>query len=202
MRTRILGSTFLMILATACGGATASSGGSANDGGGTGGSAGGSVMPDAAPVTCTAGIVTFELTAAGSPAVTYCVGKNCGVEWLEIHDARGGAMTLTRGCMSDCTSCQQLGCDLSCALPQQLKPEGVRRQWDGTYYAATTCGQGTACANAYCAPPGRYVATMCAGVKNNTDQMFCETDPQQQCVDVEFDFPTADVVRGTVGPIK
>src|SRR3954449_7297336 len=98
MHKRILGCTFLIILATACGGATTSSDGNTNDGGGTGGSAGGGVTPDAGPVACTAGSVTFELTAAGAPAVSYCVGKSCGVEWLEIRDARGGAMTLSRRC--------------------------------------------------------------------------------------------------------
>jgi hypothetical protein len=148
------------------------------------------------------GSVTFELTAAGAPAVTYCVGRNCGTEWLTIKTVMGQELGLTHSCMSDCASCRQVGCTLLCALPQPLKPEGVQQVWDGTYFTPSMCGQGNACANANCAPPGRYVATMCAGVKNNPDMMFCETDPNQQCVDVEFDYPTSQVVRGTVGPIK
>jgi len=200
MRHEIFCSTFLVVLATACGGAT--TGGSGNDGGGASGSGGGGGTPNPGPVTCTAGSVTFEFTSAGAPAVTYCVGKNCGVEWLAVKDASGQEMALTHSCSSDCALCQQMGCDLLCALPRVMTPEGERQVWDGTFFTQGMCGQGNTCAIANCAPPGKYVATMCAGVKNNTDPMFCMTDPDQQCVDVEFDYPTTSVVRGTVGPIK
>ena len=50
--------------------------------------------------------------------------------------------------------------------------------------------------------PGKYVATMCAGVKDNPEPEYCQADPVQQCIDVEFDYPTTSVVHGTIGPIK
>jgi hypothetical protein len=188
----------VVLVVSACGGATlpgggAGAGGSSDSGGGT---------AEAGPIGCTVGSVTFELMTAGAPSVEYCVGRNCGTEWLAIKSASGQEMQITHHCISDCTSCNQIGCDLLCALPQPVKPEGVRQQWDGMFFTASTCGQGQMCANPNCAPPGKYVATMCAGVKNNADAMFCETDPNQQCVDVEFDYPTTSVVQGTVGPIK
>jgi hypothetical protein len=197
-----IGSEVVIALAlTACGGATVPEGNAGGSGAaGSAGSGGGGA--EAGPVGCTVGSVTFELIAAGAPAVEYCTGKNCGTEWLAIKSASGQELQITHPCMSDCTSCRQEGCALLCALPQPLKPEGVRQEWDGTFFTPGTCGQGDMCANPNCAPAGKYVATMCAGVKNNPDAMFCETDPNQQCVDVEFGYPTTDVVRGTIGPIK
>ena len=75
--------------------------------------------------------------------------------------------------------------------------------WDGkTWIEGARDGQGNSCWTPACIAPGKYVATMCAGVKDNPEPEYCQGDPAQQCVDVEFDYPTTTVVRGTVGPIK
>lgn len=102
MRNTIFWSTFVVALLTACGGATTSSGGSGGGvgTGGAGGSAGGGSNPDAGSVACSPSSVTFQFDSAGSPAITYCVGKNCGVEWLTVKDASGQEMALTHNCMS------------------------------------------------------------------------------------------------------
>ena len=49
-------------------------------------------------------------------------------------------MPIDKGCQTDCTNCEPVGCVTSCAIPTAMKQEGEQRTWNGTYYAPSTCG--------------------------------------------------------------
>src|SRR5262249_5856815 len=153
---------------------------------GTGGSV---THSDGGVVTCTAGMTTFHLTEAAG--TDYCVGAQCTLSWVSVKSAATGkAMSLSGGCVTSCSVCQPIACGVgACIAPQHLKPEGQTLTWDGTYYELSKCGAGVSCQEKQCAPPGHYVATMCAN-KNTSDAGvagFCGgIDFTPTCVDVEF----------------
>jgi len=53
-----------------------------------------------------------------------------------------------------------------------------------------------------CAPPGRYIARMCATRQQSAGAHACEVPESSPlsptCTDVEFDWPTTDTVRGAL----
>jgi hypothetical protein len=83
-----------------------------------------------------------------------------------------------------------------------MKPDGETTTWDGTYFEPGQCGNGQiACHNKQCAPPGKYVATMCAS-RSTSDAGtvgFCMASATPTCVDVPFDYPSATTVEGVIG---
>jgi hypothetical protein len=188
------------------GGSTTGVGGASGTGGnvGTGGSSGtaGSVTHhDGGVAVCTGGTTTFHMTEASG--TDYCVGVQCTLSWVSVKSMTGKVMSLSGGCVTNCDVCQPIACGAAaCIAPQHLKPEGQTLTWDGTYYEPSKCGAGISCQDKQCAPPGRYVATMCAN-KNTSDAGiagFCQGfDSMPTCVDVEFDYPSMKTVEGVVG---
>jgi hypothetical protein len=93
--------------------------------------------------------------------------------------------------------------------PERMKPEGETTTWDGSYFVMNHCtaGQGgggingTPCNDNLCAPPGKYIATMCATLDEpDAGGAACSLTQQQQvCVDVPFDYPSSTVVDGVIG---
>jgi hypothetical protein len=79
---------------------------------------------------------------------------------------------------------------------------GTKLEWDGTYYAQSTCGSGLTCAAKAHAKPGKYTAAFCATpgelgvVANNVAQ--CVRSGAELCRTVEFDFPADTVVKGSL----
>jgi hypothetical protein len=158
------------------------------------------VPVDAAPTECASGKVTLQMkgTAASSD---YCIGADCSWEWLTISTANGEALSRSHECVSDCADCRLVGCTGSCAAPRQMQPDGETAEWDGTYWVGgATCGSGVACADKRCAPPGKYIAKMCAYANQTPDGVgACGSGSARICVDVEFNLPAADAVVGRLG---
>jgi hypothetical protein len=178
---------------------TGGAAGSQGTGGGAG--AGGSIVHTDAGVECTGGTTTFHLTEANG--TDYCVGTQCTLSWVSVKSMSGKGMSLSSGCMTSCVVCQTILCGAAaCVAPQHIKPEGQSLTWDGTYFEISKCGAGVSCQDKQCAPPGHYVATMCAN-KSTSDAGvagFCAgVDFTPTCVDVEFDYPSMKTVEGVVG---
>jgi hypothetical protein len=72
-----------------------------------------------------------------------------------------------------------------------MKPDGEQRSWDGTYFAASTCGAGTACIAPACASQGRYTAKMCAYAQTSGGggAPFCNAVQTPTCATIDFDWP-------------
>jgi hypothetical protein len=177
-------------------GGSSGSGGTGTGGAGTGGNTG---HPDAA-VNCTAGTVTFHMTEA--PGSDYCVGVQCTIVWVGVKTMSGKIMSLPGGCsIPSCDACMPVFCGAAaCAQPQHMKPEGLSLTWGGAYQELATCGAGISCQNKQCAPPGGYIATMCANrsVSDAGVAGFCQADPTPTCVEVPFDYPSTTTVEGVL----
>ena len=170
-------------------GASSGTGGSGG-GAGTGGSAG-------SPGTVS---VTFEVPGTK----TYCQQGECGASSsVVIKDASGNALMRYPGdCYTPCDTCQSLPCPGYACQPQGYAVTGESFEWDGTYYAQSTCGQGTSCLAHSYAKPGKYSAVMCAtpgtlAPDANQVQQCTPTGPAE-CVAVPFDFPADKSVTGTL----
>ena len=170
---------------------------------GTSGSSGtgGSIVHVDAGVQCTGATTTFHLTEAAG--TDYCVGTQCTSDWVSVKSMSGKVMSLSGGCVTTCAVCQPIACGaIACIAPLRIKPEGQSRTWDGTYFEPSKCGAGLSCQEKQCAPPGHYIATMCAN-KSTSDAGvagFCAgVDFTPTCVDVEFDYPSMKPVEGVVG---
>ena len=195
-RMKPIGSIAWLVIATlcACNGSVSqepSDGGAPND-------------ADAAPYdgsTCDSGSITFTFHA-GSPA-DYCIGApgSCADVWLTILDAQGRPLDIDRPCLPDCGDCQPYGCPASCAAPQRMTATGVKRTWDGTYYASSTCGSSAACVARSCVAAGHYTARMCAyrDVGGSGPSGFCSPAQTPECTDVSFDWPPAASIEGSIG---
>jgi hypothetical protein len=176
------------------GGSTGSGGTSGAGGSGSGGSAG--VSP---------GKATVEFTVTGGP---YCMTMQCAVgPSIDITDASGHSISgVTSSCTDfSCSTCQPSPCPgYYCPPPSGVVVTGATMEWNGSYYAKSTCGTGTSCVESIFAKPGKYTATMCAtpgklaGPNGGIQQ--CVTSGPAKCASVEFDFPSSTVVTGTVGP--
>lgn len=101
-----------------------------------------------------------------------------------------------------CSDCK-LGACMTISPTQRQASEVTTRSWDGGFFSANTCGsEATSCSVNRCAAPGRYVARYCVAPKgalpgcNESDaSKFLESTA---CVEVPFDFPTTQVVRGRI----
>jgi hypothetical protein len=166
---------------------------------------GGADAPDA---TCVPGTITFEMQEAPGNTKSYCVGGralSCATDWLSIrHGTSGASVSIDQGCVADCNSCQPVACPALCALPSRLPTAGVKRDFDGTYFAPGTCGAGLTCQTRSCAAPGRYVATMCAyeDVGGGEAGGCTSTAPTPTCVEVAFEWPPAGGSAVIVGTLK
>jgi hypothetical protein len=183
-------------------GGTTGVGGTSGTGGNTGtGGTGGTVEHRDGGVACTAGTTTFHITEAAG--TDYCVGAQCTLNWVTVKSATGKAMSLSGACLTTCEVCQPIACGAAaCIAPQRIKPEGQSLTWDGTYYEPGKCGAGISCQEKQCAPPGHYVATMCANKATSDAGIagFCSNfDFTPTCVDVEFDYPSMKPVEGVIG---
>jgi hypothetical protein len=135
-----------------------------------------------------------------APGTDYCVGVQCSNTFVSVKSAGGQLMQLSGGCTTSCDVCQPIACGMSCIAPQHMTPEGQTLTWDGTYFVASKCGMDFTCEYKQCAPPGQYVARMCAN-KSTSDagvNNFCMADPTPTCVDVTFDYPSPTPVVGVL----
>ena len=200
---------------TASGGASsggASSGGASSGGASTGGvtsGSGGNGGASCAPVS-------FHMNRGGPPPGTdFCSGPpNCADgDQFGVLDGSSNALTIGLSCgMTDCSTCLSTPCPPgSCHFSSPISAAGMDFTWDGTAYARVTgCGNGgiaVACYSAHCAPPGHYVARMCAyelPPSSDDGTQVCELHASSTptCVDVPFDYPPAAPVVGVLDPRK
>jgi hypothetical protein len=113
----------------------------------------------------------------------------------------GRLLKVEEPCGVSCEQCAINPCSLGCAGPLPLPADGVRFTWDGTIWEGTsrTCATGNHCDHqrGACAPPGKYVATMCAvhNVADAGSNPICTGILTQKCLEVEFDYPSATPVE-------
>jgi hypothetical protein len=204
--SRAFGLVFVAFgVAMGCGGSTT---GGPDDGGtqsgstGAGGAAGaggsGSGGSGGQPAACTTGTTNFHLSAASGDNADWCVGLQCTVTFMTITSTSGEEMPISSPCETKCGDCMPVGCPALCVAPQPMKPDGERMTWDGTFWQASTCGAGTACRRSACAAPGRYKVKMCAARRTSDAGPFCMPSATPTCVDLDFDYPSAAIVEGTL----
>ena len=150
---------------------------------------------------CSTGAVTFQMRVAAPSVVSYCAGTACSRWWLAIETERGDAVALYLECTLNCVDCRSSGCTPPiCLFPPPMKPGGEELIWDGTVWVQSTCGARQSCAAPACAPPGKYVARMCAITNATPDAGACTPAPTPgpTCVEVEFEYPTTAPVTGVL----
>jgi len=181
--------------AIASGGATFGGGGSAGTGGSLASGGGNSTSP---------GKVSIEISVQGPE--TYCTESQCGeAPPLVFRDARGNPLKLSLSCSEvGCDTCAPSACPGYACQPMGLGVSGATLEWDGSIYAPATCGGGKSCIAPTFAAAGRYTVTYCAtpGTLASPDGgvPHCTSTGSSRCVSIDFDFPAAGTVKGTVGP--
>jgi hypothetical protein len=138
---------------------------------------------------CASGQVTFQLIGPSQDwYVADWLGADPGCFWLTLSSLDGGVLDLAYPypILVDCRGCTNVGQPIGCGYG----PVGASMTWNGEYFAVSTCGgRATACAAPTCAPPGQYVATMCA---------FSEANGAKDCIEVPFTYPSAATVTGAL----
>ncbi len=182
------------------GGSAGAAGSSGAGGTGAGGNGSGGSIQAGAGGSASPGTVSIEFTVG---AGSYCHRSCQPGSTIEVRDASGRALSPGNLCTVDCTTCTNSLCPPLPCLPDGAVT-GAHLDWDGRYYAESTCGSGTSCVEPAIAPPGKYTATFCAtpGTLTGPDGGFqqCVTSGPAQCGSVQFDFPSTAVVKGTIGP--
>jgi hypothetical protein len=147
---------------------------------------------------CPSGSVTFGLTAAPGAAGFYALEAQpaCfSTNWLKIYDSTGAERIIIHPATTDdCGTCSTMGYPDTCATTTTSPVQIATMNWDGRYFARSTCGAlAENCVAQGCAEPGQYLVAMCA------------SDDQQgmlnrRCADVRFDYPAAYPVMGVLPP--
>lgn len=181
----------------------ASTGGQSSSSGGAGADAGGPCS------SVSFHLISREPIDGGS---SFCVGNpNCGsAGLLTVFDSEMNVVTLGLECNDvDCTSCRPTLCPPNpCSLSRPLPSSGEDLTWDGTVWLGGGECNGLAtgaCFSRRCAPPGHYVARLCAfPLAPNSDGGLLECErhasPTPTCIDVPFDYPATTTVTGTLDP--
>jgi len=152
-------------------------------------------------------MVTFHLSLPSTTSfcdrAQYAV---CPDNHFSVRTAAGQPLvvTLSTTCLMFCSSqCVAIPCTAgACFTPGGLIMQ-VERTWDGSYFESSICGLDVGCIQPKFAPPGHYVAQMCAtpGMLSGGDagqQPSCTTTGPEECVDVPFDYPGPSPVEATL----
>ncbi len=152
---------------------------------------------------CASGSLTFVMRSAAGEA--FCLGApdSCSGDWLSIADPAGHTLSLDAPCTTRCSDCVMVACPVLCQMPSSMPDGGAQRVWDGSNYAAATCGAGTSCVSPTCAAPGTYTATMC-GYRDQADagEPYCAAEPGATCRTTTFAWPPAPgvaTIETTIG---
>jgi hypothetical protein len=151
------------------------------------------------------GTVTLRLVVA--PGAPYCE-FSCGFPTTHItiltaagHQLETMAPPCRMACVADCERPGECGaCD-----QRAVDFTGEERSWDGRTFTISMCGRyQTACYQQSFAPPGHYIARMCAtpGVfQSSADNQppTCRLIGGEQCIDAPFDLPGKKVVQVMLG---
>ncbi len=129
---------------------------------------------------------------------SYCTTSNCGsIGGPGIKDASGKALRLSAGdCYTPCDTCEMLPCPgAACQEAHGVAITGGELKWDGHHFEQGTCNGSVSCFRRVFAPPGKYTARMCATPGDLVDAppsqlKQCQASGPQECVDVDFDYPS------------
>jgi hypothetical protein len=171
-------------------------------------------LDGAADAGCVTGLLSFQLFVAAGSSTKYCSGmsNSCADDGLLIApQGSANALEQVSTCVTSCSACQAIECAIYCASAAVIGDAGsTPLTWDGTYAQPGTCGPSAMdCQTPRCAPPGDYVAHMCAYAEvpdaapaGGTGSQPCTaTVSVPTCVDVPFTWPPSGdaAVRGTLG---
>lgn len=139
---------------------------------------------------CSSSPITFQLEIAFGSKSDWCGDQptdGCPYDGLTISDAAGNALVRYDPCNSvHCSTCSQRSCSGICLGPLPLGSLDPTWTWDGTYYGPDgTCGStANSCVTLQCAPPGHYLARVCAIPCTSSALSVGET-----CAMARFDIP-------------
>ncbi|MGA7121165.1 MAG: hypothetical protein WBY94_13760 [Polyangiaceae bacterium] len=194
-RFRLAGSLFVVVVSSSCGGQTVGDARDATPGVAACALAAATPPP---PGGCAGGTVTFSLAGASGSHWLLDEGRSAGssdVNWLSVFCPSGEQVYLapTEGTTSrDCAACSATWSLTTQLSTWPLPPTDQTQTWDGTFFEPGTCGsQSLACVSPKCAPPGPYVAKVCAC--DAADQMVTGCK-KPTCVDVPFNYPADGLV--------
>jgi hypothetical protein len=196
---------------TASGAAGGAAGFSAGDAGASGGKPGGvggqgsASTPSPSAPNESSGVVAITFTAAEPDR--YCQSSS-GELNVSIEDEDGNAfgvgLTVDSCGVRPCDSCvTNPECIVGNVYYRRVFGAGGTVYWDGFVGMASTCsseGATVACAPRVYAEPGTYTAVYCAtlGVPSDVSPNECEFTDGQECVRVEFDYPSDAAVSAEV----
>jgi hypothetical protein len=148
---------------------------------------------------------TAELRLVVPAGSSYCDQQStCDPQGhISIQDEAGRPVTVS---LPYCPFiCNAICAPPSCPPPAACEPTGSaftgeQRIWDGQVHATSTCGMNTTCYQARFAPPGHYLAVMCATPGRLTGgdggPPTCQPTGVRTCIEVPFDLPSAAPVIG------
>jgi hypothetical protein len=148
------------------------------------------------------GSATIEFQVSTSKS--YCEQGQCGASSsIAIKDATGAVLARSAGdCYTPCDTCRMLPCPGYACQSRGYAISGETLTWDGTYYAASTCGTAVSCRDRRFAAAGTYTAVMCAKpgtLANDASQVpQCTNVGPAECVEVPFAFPSSTKVVGAL----
>lgn len=171
---------------------------------------------------CGTGIVTFQLDPGPGGPWLYSTSGDEEPNWLALVSDSGTPLYRSPSEFTGpCGSCSHWGVPIG-LVTGLLLDSGTTESWDGLYYGTVipeqcpgSPPQASSCQVRACAPPGRYIAFMCACVFTDAspaDHTFNHSVPglpssyvdfvgdcvEPTCVRIPFDYPSPTVVVGTV----
>jgi hypothetical protein len=151
---------------------------------------------------------TTQLEFKVDPARSYCrTTDGCGTSSLITISNSAGQVVGPAGGLGcgrvACDTCTESPCPgIACFLQAQVVT-GENLTWSGTIAGQWTCGQDAlTCQYSSAVPAGTYTAKMCAtpGSLTDADEPECIPEGEPECVEVEFEFPSGELVVGQLGP--
>lgn len=157
------------------------------------------------PPACTPTPVNFVMQSASVDAgysYSFSLGiPGDGVWWYSLAQADGGPLSIFPS-ETTCDACGLTAIAVGAACGA-LPDGGATATWDGALVTGNSMcswspgggepAESISCNTTECAPPGRYIVTMCA-----TKNVACPTPNGNVCIDVPFDYPTTSDVVGTL----
>jgi hypothetical protein len=151
------------------------------------------------------GSVTLRLVIPMSQSFCDQSSTCGGSSHITILNSAGQAVGISvPWCSTICsTVCKPSPCPAIACISEGMVVKTTELPWDGSSYTTSTCGNQMSCYQPGFAPPGHYVAKMCAtpGKVTTADGGFpstCTATGPIECVDVPFDFPGPTPVVGTL----
>jgi hypothetical protein len=167
------------------------------------------------PLSSSPGTATLQLEVAPGQYCNlgpYCDGWRGHISVVRLEDGAVLVPATPPFCgYTPCSTCEAPACIGAGCLPtpREVDDEGI--VWDGAYQEPGSCDANSSCHTLRYAPPGRYLARMCATPgaivaappDDLGDETTCEAAGPLECDEVEFEFPSSDPVVGELpaGPI-